>query len=358
MYISVSMTRLSPNDYELLLSCIGELHAFRNRAALCEWLLEKALPKLIPSDWLSYNEVDLLSPEKSVAVLKPESTNFFQVLFPRFKELTHQHPLIVNQMQSANFPVHKISDFLTQDAYHRLELYQDVYRPMGVEYQIAVTIRLSTSHVIAFALSRKKNDYDERDRTILDLLRPHLVVAFNNLELLQNQKAKLEGIELALNELSSATLIVDLKSLILFHTGPGRQWIGTTTPGRLPKEISDWLNHCFDTGAHDALRWNSIFGEILIRAVPTTSSERRLLVLSRQNTLSAPVTTSDTTTLSRRQQEVARWIREGKTNVEIARIMGISPRTVQKHIEHIFEKLGVESRVAVATHQLNNGGNV
>jgi DNA-binding CsgD family transcriptional regulator len=51
---------------------------------------------------------------------------------------------------------------------------------------------------------------------------------------------------------------------------------------------------------------------------------------------------------------VARWIREGKTNVEIARIMGISPRTVQKHIEHIFEKLGVESRVAVATHQMDN----
>jgi DNA-binding CsgD family transcriptional regulator len=81
-------------------------------------------------------------------------------------------------------------------------------------------------------------------------------------------------------------------------------------------------------------------------------------VLSRQNALSAPVaSSSDTATLSRRQQEVARWIREGKSNVEIARIMGISPRTVQKHIEHIFDKLGVESRVAVATHQLHNGGN-
>lgn len=348
------MTGLPPNDYNMLLSCIGELHAFRDRAALCEWLLEKAFPRLIASDWLSYNEVDLLSPEKSMAILKPKSDNFFQVLFPRFKELTHQHPLIVNQMQSANFPVRKISDFLTQDAYHRLELYQDVYRPMGVEYQIAVTIRLSASHVIAFALSRKQNDYDERDRTILELLRPHLVVAFNNLELLQNQKAKLEGIELALNELSSATLIVDLKGLILFHTGPGRQWIGATMPGRLPEEIFDWLNHCFATGARDALRWNSTYGEILIRAVPTASSERRLLVLSRQNALSSPATAPDTSALSRRQQEVARWIREGKTNVEIARIMGISPRTVQKHIEHIFEKLGVESRVAVATHQMNN----
>lgn len=351
------MTRLSPGDCDLLLSCVGELHAFRDRAALCEWLLDKAMPRLIPSDWLSYNEVDLLTPEKSIAVLKPKSEYFFQVLFPRFRELTHQHPLIVNQMQSANFPVHKISDFLAQDAYHRLELYQDVYRPMGVEYQIAVTIRLSASHVIAFALSRKKNDYDERDRAILELLRPHLVVAFNNLELIQNQRAKLEGTELALNELSSATLIVDLRGFILFHTGPGRQWIGATTPGRLPEKIADWLNHCFATGGRESLRWSSTFGEILIRAVPTASSERRLLVLSRQNGLPPAGASPDTNTLTRRQQEVARWIREGKTNGEIARIMGISPRTVQKHIEHIFEKLGVETRVAIATHQINHRGN-
>src|SRR5262249_39908293 len=121
------MTRLSSNDYDLLLQCVGELHSFRTRPALCGWLLDQALPMLIPSDWLSYNEVDLLAPEKTVAVLKPESTTFFQQLFPRFKELTWQHPLIVHQMQSANFPVHKISDFLTQDAFHKLELYREVY---------------------------------------------------------------------------------------------------------------------------------------------------------------------------------------------------------------------------------------
>jgi DNA-binding CsgD family transcriptional regulator len=53
--------------------------------------------------------------------------------------------------------------------------------------------------------------------------------------------------------------------------------------------------------------------------------------------------------LSKRQLEVARWIGHGKTNTEIAGILGISPRTVQKHIEHIFEKMGVKTRVAVAS---------
>ena len=344
------MTRLLPNEYDLLLNCVVELHSFRSRPALCGWLLDQALPRLIPSDWLSYNEVDLLNPDKTLSLLKPESKFFFGQLFSRFRELAHQHPLIVHQMQAANFPVHKISDFLTQEAFHRLELYQEVYRHMKVEYQIAVTVRLSSSHVVAFALSRAERDYDERDRAVLELLRPHLVVAFNNLDVIQDHKAIQNGTELALNELSSATLIVDMQGSILYHTGPATQWLGVVSPERLPGAISDWLNRDSATGARENLRWDSTTGEIQIRALPTSSPDRRLLVLSRENT--QPIAGDSLSSLSRRQQEVAHWIREGKTNQEIAAILGISPRTVQKHVEHIFEKLGVETRVAIATRML------
>ena len=344
------MTRLLPNEYDLLLNCVVELHSFRSRSALCGWLLDQALPSLIPSDWLSYNEVDLLNPDKTLSILKPESKIFFDQFFQRFKELAYQHPLIVHQMQSANFPVHKISDFLTQEAFHQLELYQDVYRHMDVEYQIAVTVRLSPSHVVAFALSRKEKDYDERDRAVLEMLRPHLVVAFNNLDLIQNHKTIQNGAELALNELSSATLIVDAQGGIPYHTGPAMQWLGMTSPEQLPGAISDWLNRGSTNGARETLRWTSATGEIQIRVLPTSSPDRRLLVLSREN--AQPSADTSLSGLSRRQQEVAHWIREGKTNQEIAAILGISPRTVQKHVEHIFEKLGVETRVAIATRML------
>ena len=39
---------------------------------------------------------------------------------------------------------------------------------------------------------------------------------------------------------------------------------------------------------------------------------------------------------------------EGKPNNDIASILSTSPRTVQKHLEHIFQKLGVETRTAAA----------
>ncbi len=50
--------------------------------------------------------------------------------------------------------------------------------------------------------------------------------------------------------------------------------------------------------------------------------------------------------LSRREEEILRWVGEGKTNDEIATILGISNRTVEKHLENIFEKLGVHNRLS------------
>ncbi|NUT61852.1 response regulator transcription factor [Herbaspirillum sp. C9C3] len=52
--------------------------------------------------------------------------------------------------------------------------------------------------------------------------------------------------------------------------------------------------------------------------------------------------------LTPRESDVLLWLGKGKTNRDIAEILGMSPRTVNKHLEHIFVKLGVETRSAAA----------
>ncbi|MBA4165901.1 MAG: DNA-binding response regulator, partial [Erythrobacter sp.] len=49
---------------------------------------------------------------------------------------------------------------------------------------------------------------------------------------------------------------------------------------------------------------------------------------------------------TRREAEVLLWVSYGKTNKTISEILGISPRTVNKHLEQVFRKLGVETRAA------------
>ena len=292
--------------------------------------------------------MDLVNLANTLAILRPEGDPRFPPVFARFRELVHQNPLAIRQLETPNFPVHKISDFLTQEAFHRLELYQEVYRPLGVEYQIAATIRLGPDHITAFALASRQADYTERDRAILEMLQPHLVVAFNNLALASESRTILDAAALALHELSSATIIVDSRHRILYHTGPGLQWIGATSPGILPANISKSLNRPAANRSRRIMNLASDAGEIHIRAVPTSSPERRLLVLTAGSRNIVPAQTNDFG-LSKRELEVAQWIGDGKTNKEIASTLGISSRTVQKHIEHIFEKMGVKTRVMVAS---------
>jgi DNA-binding response OmpR family regulator len=52
--------------------------------------------------------------------------------------------------------------------------------------------------------------------------------------------------------------------------------------------------------------------------------------------------------LTQRESEVLMWIARGKSNRDIAEILNLSPRTVNKHLEQIYAKLGVENRAAAA----------
>ena len=57
--------------------------------------------------------------------------------------------------------------------------------------------------------------------------------------------------------------------------------------------------------------------------------------------------------LTAREGEVLSWLAKGKTNRDIAQILGLSPRTVDKHLEQIYSKLGVENRTAATAIAVN-----
>lgn len=74
-------------------------------------------------------------------------------------------------------------------------------------------------------------------------------------------------------------------------------------------------------------------GELLLR-VTEVREDGKIIALRKQGGL------------TRREAEVLLWVSYGKTNRTISEILGISPRTVNKHLEQVFRKLGVETRAA------------
>ena len=62
-------------------------------------------------------------------------------------------------------------------------------------------------------------------------------------------------------------------------------------------------------------------------------------IRSRNNTL---------TSLTTREREILSLLANGESTTELARTLGVRPRTVQKHLQHIYAKLGVKGRTAAA----------
>jgi len=78
-----------------------------------------------------------------------------------------------------------------------------------------------------------------------------------------------------------------------------------------------------------------------------------LLRLAKDTSGDMPAEFSSELGLTTREGEVLSWLSKGKTNRDIAQILGLSPRTVDKHLEQIYSKLGVENRTAAAAIAVN-----
>ncbi|MGA9960939.1 MAG: response regulator transcription factor [Azonexus sp.] len=84
-----------------------------------------------------------------------------------------------------------------------------------------------------------------------------------------------------------------------------------------------------------------------------TGDDEWLVVLREENDASAIDSLIAAFRLTQREAEVLYWVVQGKTSNDIGDILGNSPRTVNKHLEHVFEKLGVETRTAAANLALS-----
>jgi DNA-binding NarL/FixJ family response regulator len=162
------------------------------------------------------------------------------------------------------------------------------------------------------------------------------------------------GARQALDTLGQNSLAVDAKGNILWSTpnthsllagyGADQQWISTT----LPIYIAPWL----EAGAIEPLLIEDLSEPLLVKTMDKELAEERLLVIEPANKPREEDLLREKFELTPRESEVLTWISRGKTNQEIAIILDFSPRTVNKHLEQIFRKLGVENRTTAAAVSL------
>ena len=172
------MERLGPSDYQSVLDFVRQIHAIQRMDDFPRRAMA-GVSHLIESDMLTYNEIDTRR-QRAFTVQEPAGA-IGAAHIATFERLAYQHPLINHYARTRESQPRKVSDFLSLTEFRRLDLYQEFFRAVGINYQMAVTIPSSNGLVIGIALNRARRDFSERDRSVHDLVRPHLVQAYRNI---------------------------------------------------------------------------------------------------------------------------------------------------------------------------------
>ncbi|RKP57864.1 response regulator transcription factor [Pararobbsia silviterrae] len=117
---------------------------------------------------------------------------------------------------------------------------------------------------------------------------------------------------------------------------------------RLPPALADWLKRWIDHGADAQATFETAHGSVrrIARVLGRASRGDWVILIDEFDDAAQTSDLAARFGLTAREAEVLLWLSRGKTNRDIGDIVGMAPRTVNKHLEHIFAKLNVETRAA------------
>lgn len=349
-------TRLKQKDLAAVVAGLRELQVFDAGTNLVQRML-KITGDLVPCEMVTYGKWlkgDNDRPWRFRFLQRPASEQFRNHV-PALLAHIHEHPLFEPMLQQVDRPL-KISDLVAPRKFFRTGVYNEFYRRVGIQHQmICVLPKLPDARVVLM-LNRRGSDFSERDRRVLSVLVPHFRQAHNHAWAQASIRHRQQGPEsgFAGSEPELIEVGADLK--VCQISARAISWLQNYFPGdcngaALPETLARWMRcQSWDQTSDEEhllppqtmLVKNQIGRlEVTCRSHPDGSADLLLVETLHDHTTSIARGAS----LTRREREVYHWMCEGKTYPETAIILGMKPRTVHKHVERIFRKLGVENRL-------------
>ena len=325
-------------------AAVQDLDGFRTHLA-------HSIQDLIPCDIVTYNEIDLVRDQATYLVDPIEAIPAEMSIV--FNEFRKEHPLIEYYTGAHDGQAVRLSDFLSTNQFHRLGLYAEFFGRLAVEHQIAFVLPAPSSCVVGVALNRSSHDFDELERTLLNLARPHLVRFYRQAQEVTLLRAGLaeSGQEMVMLRRDGWSIETSDRAGLWLTCYAGEP---DARRDRLPEALRRWVmlqrlrfgGHELPSGSAVSVFQIEDGSSLSVRyLIANPVSERDALLLHRRPAdLSRDSIVS--LGLSRRESELLRGVASGLTNLELAERHSISERTVEKHLSHVYFKLGVETRTA------------
>jgi DNA-binding CsgD family transcriptional regulator len=311
------------------------------------------LRRVVACDVASYNELGF--DRQDVFVLAdPVETTPRSLELEHFSELVVQNPLVDHYRATGEGRTLRLSDFISRHALHGLDLYDEVYRKIGAEYQLAFTLPCQ-GQLIGITASRAGSDFGEREIMLLDAIRAIMLPVHRNLQ----DRARLDAVARALDVHDRgplAVFVVAESGMLLAAHERAERLLALLAREQLAEDaLRSWarLQHRARPPARTqgpdgstTLRLDALQGELEARYLAGSRGMFDAVVI-RPLEPGGPRSLG-VLGLTARQAEVLHMLWQGATNAEIALALCISEHTVRHHVEQVHARLGVHSRAGAA----------
>jgi len=360
------MTALSEADYQKVLSFLQRLYAPGSPQDFSARVLA-TIQDLVAADIPGYCEIDFTQAQFLDGAPLPQMAD------NRVKEVSnqylHEHPFMAHYLETRDCRACKLSDLVSEQQLHDMEgVYQRFLRPMQMEEQLNLTLpHENSSTANAVVLFRTERSFTERDRTILNLLLPHLLQARQTAHVFSQMQQENQQLHSSLN--AAGGIVISREGRIKFMTRKAEQWLKRYFPLKrfgqaLPEHLQKWVKYQQSLFQRDGsiskvrlpLKIEQDDKQLVARFLVDPEQDQYLLLLEEQQQLKLSSETFELLGLSRREAEILYWVAQGKENSEIAEILYIGLTTVRKHLEHIYQKLEVRTRAAAVVKALRGLG--
>ena len=209
------------------------------------------------------------------------------------------------------------------------------------------------------------------DHCVLNLLRPHLMQFDENNPMFSQIQQILAQIKQVLNQ--DGVIILGIDEQVQFMTQRAEcllnQYFSPYIPFPLPESLRSWFKHQISQLSFDSdvflpclslniLSLNIEKGvkELVINLIPDPTREQYILLLKEKEIQLFSIATLALLGLSQRETEVLFWIAQDKSNSGISKVLSCSEGTVRKHLENIYKKLDVQTRLGAVMFALEKLG--
>jgi DNA-binding CsgD family transcriptional regulator len=343
---------------------VGEINAVTDAAALPTVML-RSISRLVPCKSSAFTEVDPVLGQSSGCILPSEPWPLEWVA-PRFQAHIADHPVVQYAQRTRDGQARSISDFLTARQFHATGLYREMFGLMKIEDQLSIGMVGSAGLMIGLSFNRARRGFSQRDRDILNLLRPHVLQAYltcRQLQILRNADGVRRGT--IIDRLPIGLICVDRKGKVIWSTEPVRNILVAYYPDAadsihgLPHAVRVWLRSAKTLESEAAIKplISRRHGfRLQVRCCPLRDGHAVLLLQETGTREATPPL--DQYGFTEREKQVMSRITSGSTAPIAAGQLGISPRTLGKHLERVFQKLGVNSLSAACIKLLGPSENV